>query len=43
MEYINQQIKTADNIILYSEVASVVLIIICAIFLFKTYKIKLPK
>lgn len=43
MESLQQQIQTADNIILAIEIIAFILVVICAILVYKTYKIKLPK
>lgn len=43
MESLNQQIETADNIILYMKITLAILVIFCTILLYKTCKIKLPK
>jgi hypothetical protein len=43
MEPLQQKIETLDNIIIATGIIAVVLVVICAILIYKTNKIKLPK
>lgn len=43
MESLQQKIETADSIIITIGTIAIVLVVICAVLAYKSYKIKLPK